>query len=357
MRNTEREDAPDRRAGMFTPLARSDRLALVESLTEGSCWSVNFGMMLGCSVLIAGLGLLQNSAAVIIGAMLVAPLMTPLIGTGLGLVQGNFKLLQEAGGAMLKGSALSLALGVLIRLLTPGHELTPEVSIRGEPNLLDLFIAFLAGVAAGYAVARPGLSSALPGVAISVALVPPLAAAGIAMGSMDWLVSVGAVILAFTNMVAIVLGSALVFRLHNIRAQERQRTKALKAKRITVALAFILVLLMAPLGYRLVSQVREGQANPESFTLSEDLWFELHNRLDRAEGVDFLTGVRASSERPEDVTLVVTADRPVPVDLLSELDQMIDDNLGTDVKVKISVLQQGTVDTNTTPDDKTVVNE
>ena len=81
----------------FPSLERKDRVALVDSLKEGSRWSVNFLVMLGCSVLIAGLGLLQNSVAVIIGAMLVAPMMTPLIGIGLALVQGNFNLLFEAG--------------------------------------------------------------------------------------------------------------------------------------------------------------------------------------------------------------------------------------------------------------------
>ena len=77
----------------FPPIDRADRVALAENLEAGSRWSVNFGVMLGCSVIIAGLGLLQDSVAVIIGAMLVAPQMTPLIGMGLAIIQGNFDLL------------------------------------------------------------------------------------------------------------------------------------------------------------------------------------------------------------------------------------------------------------------------
>ena len=73
------------------------------------------------------------------------------------------------------------------------------------------------------------------------------------------------------------------------------------------------------------------------------MWYQLHDRLDREEGIDFLTGVRASSERPEDVVLVITADRPVPESLVIELDKIIDDGMGTDVKVKFSVLRQGEV--------------
>ena len=197
---------------LFPPLDREDRLILVENLTEGSQWSMNFGVMLGCSVIIACLGLLQDSVAVIIGAMLVAPMMTPLIGGGLALVHGNHRLLRQALGAILKGMVMSLILGVLLRWVTPGQELTLQVSLRGAPNLLDLAIAFFAGVAAGYAVARPKLSGALPGVAISVALVPPLAASGIALGSGDWVVSLGAMLLFATNMVAIALGSAMAVR-------------------------------------------------------------------------------------------------------------------------------------------------
>jgi len=139
----------------FPPLEREQRLELVQSLREGSRWSLNFGVLLGCSVLIAGLGLLQNSVAVIIGAMLVAPLMTPLIGIGLALVQGNFDLLGVAIRSMARGTVMSLGLGLLLQWLTPGDELTLEVSLRGTPNILDLFIAFFAGVAAGYAFARP----------------------------------------------------------------------------------------------------------------------------------------------------------------------------------------------------------
>lgn len=329
---------------LFPKLERADRIALVDSLTEGSAWSMDFGVMLGCSVLIAGLGLLQNSVAVIIGAMLVAPMMTPLIGIGLALIQGNFRLLQTAIRAMIFGVGMSLILGVLLQFLTPGQELTMEISMRGAPNILDLLIAFLAGVAAGYAMARPKLSGALPGVAISVALVPPLAAAGIALGSGDWAVAFGALLLFATNMVAIVLGCGLVFRVHGIKTPDNRRGTSLTMKRIILGLGMSLVIMMAPLAYTLAEQLRQGQAKPETFSLSEEMWFKLHNRLDREEGIDFLTGVRASSERPEDVVLVITANRPVPSELLADLDHIITEGMGSEVKVKMNVLQQGRVE-------------
>ena len=327
----------------FPPLERADRLSLIDDLSERSRWSINFGVMLGCSVLIAGLGLLQDSVAIIIGAMLVAPLMTPLIGTGLAVAQGNFLLLGHALRTMIIAFLVSLALGVVLRLVTPGQELTPEVLLRGAPNILDLAIAFLAGIAAGYAMARPKMSGALPGVAISVALVPPLAAAGIALGSTEWTIALGALLLFATNLVAIVLGSALVFRLHGISTSDAQRTRSAQTKQILVGLVLALVVLMAPLAYQFHEQLRQGQTRPASLTLSESMWYQLHDRLAREEGIDFLTGVRASSHRPEDVVLVITADRPVPESLVIELDRIIHEGMGTDIKVKFSVLRQGDV--------------
>lgn len=329
-----------RQLALFPPLEREDRLALVESLKEGSKWNINFGVLLSCSVIIACLGLLQDSVAVIIGAMLVAPMMTPLIGTGLALVQGNHRLLGNAFRAMVAGTICSLFIAMLIRWLTPGKELTLQVSMRGAPNILDLAIAFFAGVAAGYAVVRPKLSGALPGVAVSVALVPPLAAAGISFGSGDWWVSFGAMLLFSTNMVAISLGSAIVFRLHGIVTPEGRLGAKLTMKRIMMGMGAALILMTAPLVYRFADQIRVGQAKPSSFPLSEEVWYRLHDYLEEVEGVDFITGVRTSSKRPEDVIILLGADRPVPGELIAELDELIDRSLAHDLKVKFTIIRQ-----------------
>jgi uncharacterized membrane protein len=130
--------------------------------------------------------------------MLIASLMTPLVGIGLALIQGNLKLLRVAWRAMAIGVLMSLAIGVSLRLVVPGGEPTMEVTGRAFPKMLDLLIAFFAGA---YALARPELSSALPGVAIAVSLVPPLAASGIALGLRYWNTAGGAGLLSFTSLV------------------------------------------------------------------------------------------------------------------------------------------------------------
>jgi uncharacterized hydrophobic protein (TIGR00271 family) len=114
-----------------------------------------FLLFLGCSVIIAGLGLMQSSAAVVIGAMLVAPLMTPLIGAGLAFVQGNLKLLKVSVKSLLLGTLMSMLLGIIIEVMSPHLELSQEIASRAGPNILDLFIALFAGISAAYATSRP----------------------------------------------------------------------------------------------------------------------------------------------------------------------------------------------------------
>ena len=118
--------------------------------------------------------MIQDSAAVVIGAMLVAPLMSPLLGCGMAIVQGNLPLFRNSLKAVLFGFLVALAIGVVLGFISPMGELTDELRARGGPTVLDMLVALLSGIAAAYCNGRPNLSAALPGVAIAAALVPPL---------------------------------------------------------------------------------------------------------------------------------------------------------------------------------------
>ena len=201
-------------------LNRNERLALFDEVESKSRWNFDFAALMILATGIAGMGLLANSGAAVIGAMLVAPLMMPLIGTGLSLVQGNWPLGRQAMGAVGRGFcfafafALSVALGFLARWLNLG--MTDQLRMRGEPNSLDLGIAFVSGIAASYCIARPKLSGALAGVAIAAALVPPIATVGIGLALGQTEVALGVALLFGTNIVAIVLGAGLNFMLAGI---------------------------------------------------------------------------------------------------------------------------------------------
>lgn len=194
-------------------LDREHRVTLVDRLQENSNFNFDFIALISLSTLIAALGLARDSGAVVIGAMLVAPLMTPLVGMGFALVQGNVKLIRSAFKSVVFGFAVALAIGAILGLLLRifHFDITQQMLYRGEPNFLDLVIALASGVAGAYAMGRPNLISALPGVAIAAALVPPVATSGLALTMGSPTLAGGASLLFFTNIVAIVLGTAFTF--------------------------------------------------------------------------------------------------------------------------------------------------
>jgi uncharacterized hydrophobic protein (TIGR00271 family) len=207
----------------FVPqIERDDRVSLVDRIQSNSQWDFDFFALMTLSTVIAAIGLIQNSAAVVIGAMLVAPLMTPLLGMGVALIQGNPVLARFSLRAILLGLGVSLLVGVLVGLATPGFgEPTREMLGRGGPGLLDLFVAFASGLAAAYASSRPGLLAALPGVAIAAALVPPIATSGLALSLGDLHLAAGALLLFVINMATIVLASTACLWVVGLRSQKR----------------------------------------------------------------------------------------------------------------------------------------
>lgn len=170
-------------------MRREDRERLASELTAGTKASPEFILFMAIATLLACIGLLHNSPAVIIGAMLVAPLMTPLIGAGLAMIQGNRPLFLTAMRAILIGVLISFLIGAIVggvSLLVPSGlfvgsqlSLTGEMISRSHPNLLDPFVGLAGGLAGGFAVGRDKRIGALAGVAIAAALVPPIATAGL----------------------------------------------------------------------------------------------------------------------------------------------------------------------------------
>jgi uncharacterized hydrophobic protein (TIGR00271 family) len=192
-------------------LERAQRISLVERLQSNSHWDFDFSALIFLSTLIAALGLIQNSPAVVIGAMLVAPLMTPIVAIGLGLAQSNIHFIRVATKTVMGGFLTAIIVSFFIGLLFAPAEATHEMIARESPNFRDLIIALASGIAAAYAMGRPNLLSALPGVAIAAALVPPVATAGIGAAKGHWHIAGGSLLLFFTNIVAIVLGTAFTF--------------------------------------------------------------------------------------------------------------------------------------------------
>lgn len=251
----------------FVPHVATSRLeALEHRLEEMSRLSVDFLVMLTASTAIATLGLFLNSPAVIIGAMIIAPLIRPLTGLSLACLTADLLLLQRALLTLVTGTALGGCIACLLASLLSGIELTPEILARTRPNLIDLGVAMIAGAVGAYCQTKEELADTLAGVAIAVALVPPLGVAGIGLARLDANVWTGAALLYATNLVGISVAGAIVFLLLGYSPLRQARTGLL----ISGALVCILVL---PLGLSMRELVLE---NTLSKTIKQALKAKTH---------------------------------------------------------------------------------
>ena len=177
--------------------------------------TIDFYVLIFLATTIAYYGLLQSSTAVIIGAMLIAPLMSPILAMAHGIVQGNTKLLRQAANTTFNGVLLAIGTAVVfsfgLTALSFPIPPTSEILARTQPNILDLMVALASGAAAAYAISRKEVASALPGVAIAAALVPPLAVVGYGIGTIQFDYAAGALLLFVTNLAAIILAGAGTF--------------------------------------------------------------------------------------------------------------------------------------------------
>jgi uncharacterized hydrophobic protein (TIGR00271 family) len=148
---------------------------------------------------------------VTVGAMLLAPPLSPIISLSMGLLRASSDLARRSLGAIAVGVAIALAVSATLALLIPLERVTPEMSARLRPSLLDLGVAVFSGAAGAYAHARESVLKSLPGVAIAVALMPPLCVAGIGLGWLDAGVFLGAMLLFVTNLVGIALAASATF--------------------------------------------------------------------------------------------------------------------------------------------------
>lgn len=199
---------------MFSSIQVSDSRAeiVIDEITNGSDTHWRFYALLIASAMIACFGLAVNSTAVIIGAMLVSPLMMPIFGIALGMLDGDPRLLGRALIAEMVGAMLAIGTGYLVGSfeLTAG-EATGEMLARTQPSLIDLLVAVFAGFAGAYALVDERISPALPGVAIATAIVPPLSTCGMCLSMGAWSGAAGALLLFLANLVSILIVALVVF--------------------------------------------------------------------------------------------------------------------------------------------------
>ena len=233
-----------------------------EDISIGSTPRTAYYLLLSISILIAAFGLVTNSAAVVIGAMLVSPLMTPIFGISLGLIRGNMALLRKAFVAEFVGVIIGIGAAAILGLLPFANEVTPEMLSRTSPTLIDLIVAALAGTAGCLAMIDERISPVLPGIAMATALVPPLAVCGLCISFGAFSGAWGAFLLFFANFLAILAISALLFMIAGFVTQEEMGSKMGVFKRFlapVIGLIFVTVLLTHAL-VGIIGERRTSQA-------------------------------------------------------------------------------------------------
>lgn len=247
------------------PLNATEKIEVTQDVRQSATSGFDFFLLVVLSCSIATLGLITDSPAVIIGAMLVAPLMSPIIGIGLSSITGDSFLARNSAVALFRGAILAILLSSLMTLINAKlpfvvlQDLPSEVLARTHPSPIDLVIALAGGLAAAYALTRPNISAALPGVAIATALMPPLCTVGIGIALLNWDVAGGALLLFITNAITIAFAAALVFFLRGFSPDTHLVDQQLP--RTLVISALITLTLLVPLTYYSVQFFQQANEN------------------------------------------------------------------------------------------------
>lgn len=289
---------------------------LFTTLRENAKSSSSYLVLMLLSTFIATLGLFANSSPVIIGAMILAPLMSPIVSLSMGVLRQDHQLIRTSLTAIGLGMLLGYLCAILITLQIPLSAANVQIMTRTSPNLLDLGIAVGSGIAGAYAHARKEIAKTLAGVAIAVALVPPLAVSGIGAGRLNWEVFSGAFLLLFTNLAGIVLAGALTFLFLGFSPFRRAR------KGLAISLLIVLSITV-PLAFGFTRMVRETRI------------------LQRLAGLELehasLREVKVRRMSPLRLSVTMVADEHLATEQLEQIKQTIEEALGEEVELEITL--------------------
>ncbi|MDD4607093.1 MAG: DUF389 domain-containing protein [Patescibacteria group bacterium] len=292
-----------------------------DQLKEGSEGDLDFYTLSIFSAIIISLGLIIDNGPVVIGGMLVAPLVWPLLGLGISIVEGKKIFLWNALTVLAKAMLLILFFSFLIGLLIPAQTLGDQILMRTQPSIFELLIALAAGFIGAFIIGYPKIGSAIGGVAIAVAIVPPICVMGVTIAKGDLNQTAGAFLLVITNLIAIILASSLFFILANFKPPASKEAQTRRRSGI-IWTTIILIIITVTLGYLTQDIIRNDK-------LKENVNQILRNNIDQVEiinnqiknkdGVLYIeTVIRTSNYLTEQNVKILSQI------LASELDQSVD---------------------------------
>jgi len=313
-------------SGIFNIYDDTDWKGATDDIKEGihyrgaNLWTLIF------AILIASVGLNVNSTAVVIGAMLISPLMGPILGIGLSLGTNDIALFKDAGRNLMIALVISVLTSALYFWLTPLHEAQSELLARTRPTIFDVLIATFGGLIGVIVSTREGYSNAIPGVAIATALMPPLCTAGYGLASANWEYFFGAIYLFVINGIFIALATGVVVR-YFLHFPMKTYIDEKNEKRARWAIYFLVFLTIVPSVFVAINVINEAV-----FANEAKRFVETHFNFDNRAVVKY-----DAKFNKEESTIEVTllGERMDEKDILALQNQLAVSGLvGTKLKVK-----------------------
>jgi uncharacterized hydrophobic protein (TIGR00271 family) len=316
-------------------------LSLREDAREQAKLSRNYVVLTIASCVIATFGLIENSVAVIIGAMIVAPLMSPIQAFAFAVLDGDWRLVRRSLATACAGTLMAVATSAVIGAFVAFPSYGSEVLARTRPTLLDLAIAIAAGGVAGFAKVRPAIASTIAGTAIAVALMPPLCVVGLALSGAHWSWAEGAGLLFGTNFLGIALACMAVY------VVAREVTAHNRIALVTTAV--VTSLLIIPLGVSYFAIVRDGR-------IESEIRYELVHNTNTFRHINLLAATFDWYSRPVSAELEISASLPVSTSQVRDLESFVARRTGQPIRLVLNVSRYDVItDTPPTPQSSNIL--
>ncbi len=212
----------------FKVIGEKDKTAAVRKLIESSTPSFDFFYLTSLSVLMATFGMLMDSSSIVIGSMLIAPLLYPILSVALGLVMSDGVVFNRSVFTLGKALLISVFCSAVAAVFLGDGVVTNEIVVRTEPSLIHFLVALVSGSAVAFALAKPEWSETLPGVAISVALIPPLSVVGIGIAYLNLTIIKGSAVILVMNLFGIIFAAMVSFSLMNLYNKQNVAKSTIK---------------------------------------------------------------------------------------------------------------------------------
>lgn len=331
----------------FLPIISQEKRKIVyDSIKIESSIGITYFLLVILAAVVATLGLLTNSTAVIIGAMLISPIMSPIIGMSFSMTLGDSKMFSRSIKGIILGTFIAITVSVFITLFIPSRSLTAEILSRTRPTIIDLVIALASGAAGAYTMCHKKESSVLPGVAIATALMPPLCVVGTGLVQNEYTVAFGGFLLFLTNLIAINLASALVFKLSGfttkdeIDKSEKQHTiLKMNQRRLLISITAFAIITI-PLSYIMYTTIVQEKTKK----LIDD---SLSKTTSTFAGVDLVNYTYELKDNKVLINTVVRSVNKLDGSNIKLMENSLERQIGKPTTIKMKVILAQEVDTST----------